>query len=105
DLSTMALADLLQWADATRACAFVEVTRKEGLGAWLVVRDRMVVAASPPILEGRLASDGSPAAPGPGLRAATREALLDLFLWREGRFELRDGTQVPSPSIDLEIPI
>lgn len=101
----MGLADVLQWADATRACAFVQVTREEGMSAWLAVRERTVIAASPPLLEGRLASDGSPSAPGPGLRAATREALLDLFLWREGRFELRDGTHVPSPSIDLDIPI
>lgn len=105
DLSTMALADVLQWADATRARAFVQVTRDEGMSAWMVVDERIVVAASPPLLEGRLASDGSPSAPGPGLRAATREALLDLFLWREGRFELRDGTRAPSGAIDLEIPI
>lgn len=105
DLSTMALADVLQWADATRARALVQVTRAEGMSAWLAVEDRVVVAASPPLLEGRLASDGTPGAPGAGLKAATREALLDLFLWREGRFELRNDARVPSGAVALEIPI
>jgi hypothetical protein len=39
------------------------------------------------------------------LRAATREAVLDLFLWHEGRFELREGTQAPTPLVELHIPI
>lgn len=105
DLSTMALADVLQWADATRARALIRVERAEQMSAWLFTAERMVVAASPPLLEGKLASDGTPEAPGPGLRAAAREALLDVFLWGEGRFELREGIEVPKVGIALEIPI
>lgn len=105
DLSTMALADVLQWVDATRGRATVRVERGPGMSAWLVASDRTVVAASPPLVQGQLASDGTPEAPGPGLRAATREALLDLFLWQDGRFELREGVQAPGPAVELEMPL
>lgn len=105
DLSTMGLADVLQWADATRARATVRVERAAGMSAWLVTAERTVVAASPPFAEGQLTSDGRPDAPGPGLRAATREALLDLFLWQDGRFELREGAHAPGPAVELEMPL
>jgi hypothetical protein len=105
DLSTMALADVLQWADATRSRALVKVARADGMAAWLCTRDRMVVAGSPPPTEGQLASDGAPSSPGPGLRAVTVEHLLDLFLWPEGRFELRTDTERPPLSVDVELPL
>lgn len=105
DLSTMALADVLQWADATRARALIRVERSEGMSAWLVAHERVVIRASPPLAHGKLAADGTPESPGPGLRAATREALLDLFLWSAGRFELREGGEPPGPSVELEMPI
>jgi hypothetical protein len=105
DLSTMALADVLQWADATRARAVVRVERSDGMTAWLAAQDRMVVATSLPPLQGVLATDGTAEMPGPGLRAVALESLLDLFLWREGRFELREGGSLPSPSIDVEMPL
>lgn len=105
DLSTMGLADVLQWADATRARATIRVERAAGMSAWLVAADRTVVAASPPFAEGQLTADGTPDAPGPGLRAATREALLDLFLWHEGRFELREGMHAPGAAVELDMPL
>src|SRR5690606_21613900 len=101
----MALADVLQWADATRARALVQVTRAEGMSAWLAVEERVVGAAPSLRPEGRLGRAGARGAPGAGLQAATREALLDLFLWREGRFELRNDARVPSGAVALEIPI
>lgn len=105
DLSTMALADVLQWVDATRMRALVRVERGEGVAAWLYANERMVVAGSPPHPRGRLATDGSPESPGPGLRALTIEGLLDLFLWRDGRFELRESAARPVPGIDVEMPL
>lgn len=101
----MALADVLQWADATRARALVRVEGRDGISAWLVTADRMVVAASPPPVTGKLSGDGTPSAPGPGLSASTREALLDVFLWRDGRFELREGAARPDTSVELELPL
>lgn len=98
DLTTMALADLLQWVDATRARALLWLETEQGMRAWLLTADRTVVAASPPPLTGRLAAEG-------GLRAATREALLDLFLWPRGRFELRDGAAAPSDAVEVSMPI
>jgi hypothetical protein len=105
DLSTMALADVLQWVDATRMRALIRVERAEGITAWLLASERMVIAGSPPMARGRLATDGSPEAPGPGLRAVTVEHLLDLFLWRDGRFELREAAARPDPAIEVELPI
>jgi hypothetical protein len=105
DLSTMALADVLQWADATRARALVRVERPEGMAGWLMVAERFVIRGSPPLVEGKLASDGTPSAPGPGLRAAAREALLDLFLWQQGRFELREGASPPAEGVEVEMPL
>ncbi len=105
DLSTMALADVLQWADATRARATIRVERADAAAVWLKTDERMVVLASPPLAHGRLAADGTPASPGPGLIAATREALLDLFLVREGRFELREHAPPPEAGVELQLPI
>jgi hypothetical protein len=39
------------------------------------------------------------------LIAATREALLDLFLCREGRFELRERAEPPPGGVELAMPI
>jgi hypothetical protein len=105
DLSTMGLADVLQWADATRARALVRLERGDGMEAWLLASERMVIAGSRPMPHGRLATDGTPDAPGPGMRAVTLEHLLDLFLWREGRFELREGTVVPESGVEVEMPL
>jgi hypothetical protein len=83
----------------------VRVERPDATSAWLSTEERVVVLASPPIAHGRLASDGTPASPGPGLIAATREALLDLFLSREGRFELRERAAPPVGGVELAMPI
>lgn len=86
----MPLADLLQWVEQARRHVRIDVARESGLAAWLVARDREVVAGSLPPARGVLSADGTASAPGPGLRAATVESLLDLFLEREGTFTLRD---------------
>lgn len=107
DLATMPLADLLQWVEQARRHVRIDVVRESGLAAWLIAHDREIVSSSLPPARGRLAADGTPSAPGPGLRAAAVESLLDLFLEREGTFTLRDVSDEPSPpeGVALSLPI
>lgn len=101
----MALADVLQWVDSSRGRALVTVERPDGSRTWLLADERMVVAASPPLARGQLATDGRPDAPGPGLSAVALEYLYDLFLSSEGKFELREGAETPSPSVPVSTPV
>ncbi len=103
DLSTMPLPDLLQWVDTRRAPTLVVVRCHGGPEAWLIARERVVVAGSPPLARGMLATDGTPDTPGPGLTAVTREHLLDLFLGSGGTFEVRDHAEPPSPGVTLDL--
>lgn len=102
-LATMPLADLLQWVDAARRNVVIEIAREGGLRAWLVAVDRHVISASMPFARGVLAGDGTPAAPGPGLRAVAIEGMLDLFFQEEGEFTLREGTTAPEPGVAVEV--
>jgi DNA-binding Lrp family transcriptional regulator len=103
DLATMPLADLLQWVDAARKSVVIEIARQHGLRAWMVCVDRHVVAASMPFTRGVLAGDGTPAAPGPGLRAVAIEGLLDLFFQVDGEMTLREGVTGPEPGVAVEV--
>jgi hypothetical protein len=107
DLATMALPDVLQWVDAHRARALITLERPDAVepAPWLIVDDRVVVAAAAPPARGELAADGTPAAPGPGLVALTRECLLDAFLSNEGRFVLRTSFTVPERAVALDTPV
>ena len=106
DLATMPLADLLQWLDATRKSALVEIEREGGLRTWLATFDRKVVAAAPPVAHGILAADGTTQAPGPGLRAVAIESLLDLFFEEaHATFTMRDGAHPSDPGVAIEVPI
>ncbi|UJR86010.1 DUF4388 domain-containing protein [Sandaracinus amylolyticus] len=108
DLATMPLTDVLQWAEAARRNVRIEIERESGLGAWMITHEREVVASSMPTVRGVLASDGTPDAPGPGLRAAAIESLLDLFLETQGRFTLRDVsdlTTTASDAVKLAVPL
>ena len=104
DLSTMPLSDLLQWAD-TRQQPTLIIVRSRGHETWLIAESRVVTAGSPPQARGILATDGTPGRPGPGLRAVTREHLLDLFLRPNGTFEVRDDLQPPTPGVAVELPL
>lgn len=101
----MALADVLQWVDTGRTRARVTVARPDGRSIWLMADERMVVAAAAPLARGQLATDGTPADPGAGLKAATLESLLDLFLSGEGKFELREGGALPDDAVPIEQPL
>lgn len=101
----MALADVLQWVDSSCARALVSLERPGGGNTWLYAEDRMVVAASAPLARGQLATDGTPAAPGPGLLASTFETLLDLFLSSEGKFELFEGAEKPPDAVPVDRPV
>ncbi|MBZ0121108.1 MAG: DUF4388 domain-containing protein [Sandaracinaceae bacterium] len=99
----MPLADVLQWVDAHRSEALVVVDRGEGLTSWLATKDRMLIATGAPVARGMLATDGTPSAPGPGLKALAHEMLLDLFLVGEGKFELRERAPLPSPHVEVDL--
>lgn len=105
DLATMPLADLLQWLDATRKSALVEIEREGGLRTWLATVDRQVIAAAPPVAHGVLAADGTTSAPGPGLRAVAIETLLDMFFEANGTFTLKDSAAPPESGVPIEVPI
>ncbi len=99
DLTTMPLADVLQWVDARGSRARIAVRRPDGAETWMMADARMIVAGARPIANGRLASDGR------GLSALAREQLLDLFLATEGTFELREGAAPPGPAVELELAV
>ncbi|MBX3276179.1 MAG: DUF4388 domain-containing protein [Sandaracinaceae bacterium] len=105
DLTTMPLAELLQWVDVRGARARVAVRTDEGISSWLVAEARYVTRAAAPLARGRLAADGTPEAPGPGLVALAREQLLDLFLAPSGTFELDEHAPPPAPGVALEVPV
>lgn len=104
DLSTMALADVLQWVDQSRGRALVTIERTDGRISWLMAEERVVVAASAPFLEGALTADAHPE-PGPGTRAATLESVLDLFLSSDGTFELSSSAATPPSAVPLSMPV
>ncbi|MCA9609559.1 MAG: DUF4388 domain-containing protein [Myxococcales bacterium] len=103
DLTTMPLADVLQWVDARGSRALVTVRPSSGPPRWLVAESRLVTLGSRPAADGPLATDGTPEAPGPGLTALTREHLLDLFLDPAGTFELREDAAPPEPGVPLDL--
>lgn len=105
DLSTMSLADVLQWIDNQRTRALLRLLRPDGTSSWLLADERMIVSASAPMARGKLATDGTPAAPGAGLRALAREYLLDSFLTPEGKFDLREAAAEPSPGVPIDMPV
>lgn len=91
----MPLTDVLQWLDATGKHSTLVIELGDGVTRWLEVRSRLLVAANAPPARGTLATEGSAAAPGPGLRALTLESVYDLFLAQGGRFELVDDDDAP----------
>jgi hypothetical protein len=95
----------VQWVDATRKNVVIEIERDDGMRSFLVTSDRQVIAAAPPLARGILAADGTPSAPGPGLRAVAIEALLDLFFVSDGRFTLRENVAPPEPGVPVEVQI
>lgn len=103
DLATMTLADLLQWVDAARKSAVIELAREDGMRAWLATADRHVIATSSPLARGVLAADGTKGAPGAGMRAVAIEGLLDHFFDAEGTFVMRESTELPEPGVEVRV--
>lgn len=103
DLTTMPLADVLQWVDARGSRALITVRPSNGPERWLVAESRLVTLGSRPPADGPLGTDGTPDAPGPGLSALAREHLLDLFLDPTGTFELHEDAAPPAPGVPLEL--
>ncbi|MBI5498466.1 MAG: DUF4388 domain-containing protein [Deltaproteobacteria bacterium] len=90
DLSTMSLADLLQWVEQAGCSGHVSLHR-DGAVTWLNVSQREVTMLSP--------VRGGPGAGSPEDPTAT-DRLLDLFLERHGRFEF-----VPRVALEGGVPL
>lgn len=105
DFATMALPDLLQWVDAHRSRALVTLERPDATPTWLLVDERVVVAAAPPAVRGKLCAAEGPGGAGAGLKAATREHLLDVFLSREGSFAVELNADTPRDAVPLDTPV
>ncbi|MFK7989698.1 MAG: DUF4388 domain-containing protein [Sandaracinaceae bacterium] len=109
DFETMALADVLQWVDATNGRVLIDIETAGGHRSWIVADKRMVVGTSPPPKQGRLAAQETAAGPGPARRAVALARLLDLFLASSGSFSLHaegsEGFQVPEGTVPLDVPV
>jgi hypothetical protein len=108
DLSTMSLADLLQWIDATATAGLLTI-RQDDVDTVLALADRSVVEISSPP---PAASSVRDLAPGGGAwpippEVEASERLLDLFLENDGSFELLPGGRLESGTLGVptQLPI
>lgn len=105
DLTTMSLADFLQWADATRV-AGVLVLERHSDHVWLQLERRLVVSASQsPTRPVALLDLPNPGAGPEPLDAATLavEHLYDQFLDSDGSFRFRPGEERSRSGIAVEL--
>lgn len=109
DLRTMSLADLLQWADGTRAAGVLSLRRPAG-PVWLELAERHAVACSAPpraqlplkkILPPSEASEGLELDP----RELALELLFDQFLDSDDGFRFEPGAKPQERGVALELPI
>lgn len=107
DFSTMGLADVLQWIDATRSSGILVIERSSE-SLWVQVESREVVRASePPNQPVPLAALGGEPMPldlarlGPELAI---EHVYDQFLAPEGRFRFEPGAK-GSGGLQVEVPL
>ena len=101
DFSTMPLADVLQWLDASRRGNVVRVEHDE-FPTWFMTDDRAVVRAPRPEARGPLADE---ATGDEGFSALATEVLFDLFLWPTGEFELFEPVVPKDPHVELSLPL
>ena len=96
----MPLEELLQWLDQTGRAGVVWIERRDGFDTWLAIKERTLIATSPPVLEGSLRG-GNPKE----RAAAALEGVLDLFVMGEGRFRFVARSPLPEGGIELEQPL
>lgn len=106
----MALADVLQWVDATNGRVLIDIETAGGHRSWVVADKRMVIGTSPPPKQGKLAAEQDADGPGPARRAVALARLLDLFLAPSGSFALHaegagEGFEVPEGTVPLDVPV
>ena len=105
DLSTMPLADLLQWADSSRAHGIFSIARPSGT-VWMHVVDRSVVACGKPLSQAMLPEQLFPDI-GDNVEleqcAVAMEMLFDQFLDTEDSFRFEPGAQPHEPGVPLDL--
>jgi hypothetical protein len=105
DLRTMPLADLLQWADSSRARGLLTIGRPSG-AVWMHVVDRAVVACVKPPSEGTLPAQLVPNLSGDvelEAGAVATEMLFDQFLDPDDRFRFEPDTLPRDAGIVLDL--
>ncbi len=108
DLSTMGLADVLQWVDGTRGSGVLTIERPSG-PIWLRVADRQLSACAHPeargVIPARLATRVEPGRLVLDPQALAFEMLCDQFLDSNDRFRFEPGNEPPAPGIALDVAI
>jgi hypothetical protein len=105
DLRTMPLADLLQWADSTRARGLLTIGRPSG-PVWMQVVDRAVVECVRPAGQ---STHSAHLVPNLGTdieldeRWVAMEMLLDQFLDQDDRFRFEPNAQPPTAGVTLDV--
>ena len=105
DLRTMPLADLLQWADSSRAQGLFSITRPSG-SVWMHVMDRTVVACGRPLSQATLPGQLFPDIGGDVAldeRAVATEMLFDQFLDSDDTFRFEPGALPPEQGVPLDL--
>ncbi len=108
-LSTMSLADLLQWVAATGISGTLFIER-EAATIWMQLANRTIVAASSPPTLGVPHPDGhstdkNGAAMAVGADVLALELLFDQFLDSEDNFRFTKGDAQPEPAVVLDVTI
>jgi hypothetical protein len=105
DLRTMPLADLLQWADSSRACGLLTIERPSG-ALWMRLVDRAVVACVAPLSQSTLPEQIVPNISGDvelEPHAIATEMLFDQFLDPDDRFRFEPDKQLRDAGIALDL--
>jgi hypothetical protein len=106
DLSTMSLADVLQWADGTRARGLLTIARPSG-ALWMQVADRCVIGCARPGARGvapqRLPASAERAQFELDEQALALEMLYDQFLVADDAFRFELGREPGEAGVPLDV--
>jgi Domain of unknown function (DUF4388) len=106
DLSTMSLADVLQWADSTRGRGLLTIARPSG-ALWMQIADRHVVGCVRPssrgVLPQRLAAHRERGKLELDAQALALEMLYDQFLVQDDEFRFELDGKPAETGVALEI--
>src|SRR5688500_6004282 len=106
DLSTMSLADVLQWADSTRARGMLTIARPSG-AVWMQIADRCVSGCVRPSSRGvvpqRLAGASERGKLELDQQALALEMLYDQFLVHDDAFRFELGREPAEAGVALDI--